>query len=230
MPSVRIADSEIVVQKQCLDMIAKLFPHTRVAAVPNGQKRTRWQQQQAKREGMSAGFPDLIIVSDQQIMSTPFKPVSAFVEIKAKAPMTEEQKDWLMFLTGRDSSQPLRAIRGIAMVVARQATGRPMKAIGKAFGGRDHSTVVSLINLLRRRILLSPWLLGRCTRLILEVVAQADPDAELYEIGGMPSVHCPDMLIFNASTYPRLRDDQLQPATVNPVDVGPLFSVERIEA
>jgi hypothetical protein len=65
MPSQRVSDSEIVVQKQCLDMIAKLFPHTRVAAVPNGQKRTRWQQQQAKREGMSKGFPDLILTGSK---------------------------------------------------------------------------------------------------------------------------------------------------------------------
>lgn len=104
-PRVRTSDSEIVVQKACLDMIAKVFPKTRVAAVPNGQKRTRWQQMQAKREGMSAGFPDLILVSSRQVpvsgiggsmIST--QPLSAYCEIKALAPMTAEQKDWLMFL------------------------------------------------------------------------------------------------------------------------------------
>jgi hypothetical protein len=100
MPSQRIADSEIAVQKQCLDMIAKLFPHTRVAAVPNGQKRTRWQQQQAKREGMSAGFPDLIITGSRRSSNSNMGagPLSAYIEIKANAPMTQEQKDWLMFL------------------------------------------------------------------------------------------------------------------------------------
>jgi hypothetical protein len=99
MPSQRISDSEIVVQKQCLDMIAKLFPNTRVAAVPNGQKRTRWQAMQAKREGMSAGFPDLIITGRalRKGWSTPL-PISAYIECKANAPMTAEQKDWLMFL------------------------------------------------------------------------------------------------------------------------------------
>jgi hypothetical protein len=100
MPSQRVSDSEIVVQKQCLDMIAKLFPHTRVAAVPNGQKRTRWQQQQAKREGMSKGFPDLILTGSKFPTSdrSDLFPVVAFVELKAKAAMTPEQKDWLLFL------------------------------------------------------------------------------------------------------------------------------------
>ena len=111
MPAVRISDSEIVVQKQCLDMIAKLFPNTRVAAVPNGGKRTRWQQQQAKREGVSAGFPDLVLVGDRwapMLSATPpefpkptayvLRPVVAFPEIKAKASLTAEQTDWLTFM------------------------------------------------------------------------------------------------------------------------------------
>jgi hypothetical protein len=102
MPRARSADSEIVVQKQCLDMIAKVFPKTRVAAVPNGQKRTRWQQQQAKREGMSSGFPDLILVGDRLLPGLggnwSSSPLVAFPEIKALAPMTQEQKDWLMFM------------------------------------------------------------------------------------------------------------------------------------
>ena len=97
MPSVRIADSEIAVQKACLDMIARVFPNTRVAAVPNGQKRTRWQQQQAKREGISAGFPDLIIVSRTPDFGSGVTglPIVAFPEIKANAPLTIEQKVWL---------------------------------------------------------------------------------------------------------------------------------------
>jgi hypothetical protein len=96
MPRVRSADSEIVVQKQCLDMIAKVFPRTRVAAVPNGSKRTRWQQQRAKQEGVSAGFPDLVIVGALQRLYP--APLVAFPEIKALAPMTPEQKAWLMFM------------------------------------------------------------------------------------------------------------------------------------
>jgi len=96
MPSVRISDSEIVVQKACRDMIAKVFRNTRVAAVPNGQKRTRWQQSQAKREGLSAGFPDLVIVGSLERLYP--APLVAFVEIKANSPLTTEQKDWLTFM------------------------------------------------------------------------------------------------------------------------------------
>lgn len=99
MPKVRISDSEIVVQKQCRDMIAKLFPHTRVAAVPSGQKRTRWQQQQAKKEGLVRGFPDLILVSSGWAEGGDvIRPKAAFVEVKACASMTSEQLDWLTFM------------------------------------------------------------------------------------------------------------------------------------
>ncbi len=96
MPSQRISDSEIVVQKVCLKMIAKLFPDTRVAAVPNAGKRSRWEQGRAKAEGMSKGFPDLILVGGAGLRI--IHPVVAFVELKAKAAMTPEQKDWLLFL------------------------------------------------------------------------------------------------------------------------------------
>lgn len=103
MPALCREASEIAVQKQCLGMIARAFPLTRVAAVPNGQKRTRWQQQQAKREGMSKGFLDLVIVgqSRRQIHSelSTTDPIVAFCEIKAGGSMTTEQKDWLQFLT-----------------------------------------------------------------------------------------------------------------------------------
>lgn len=105
MPAVRISDSEIAVQKQCLDMIAKLFPNTRVAAVPNGQKRTRWQQMQAKREGMSKGFLDLVVIGEKWVRIGSgeqsflvVRPAVAFVEIKAAGTLTAEQRDWLDFL------------------------------------------------------------------------------------------------------------------------------------
>ena len=98
-PKVRISDSEIVVQQICLASIAKMFPRTRcrVAAVPNGSKRTRWQQQQAKKEGVSAGFPDLVIVGKIERLYP--APLVAFPEIKALAPLTEEQREWLTFMT-----------------------------------------------------------------------------------------------------------------------------------
>jgi hypothetical protein len=92
MPRVRISDSEIVIQKACRDMIAKVFPKTRVAAVPNGTNiRSMAGRMKARREGLSAGFPDLILVGDRPGLV-------AFPEIKAKAVMSEEQREWLVFM------------------------------------------------------------------------------------------------------------------------------------
>lgn len=96
MPKVRISDSEIVIQKACRDMIARVFPKTRVAAVPNGTHiRSMAGRMKAKREGLSAGFPDLILVGQSR---NSVLPLAAFPEIKALTPLTDEQKGWLMFL------------------------------------------------------------------------------------------------------------------------------------
>ena len=45
-------------------------------AIPNGGKRTRWQAQQAKREGMTAGAPDLAVILP--------KGVTLWVEMKRR--------------------------------------------------------------------------------------------------------------------------------------------------
>src|SRR6476646_11108789 len=97
LPRVRTCDSEIAIQKDCLNMIARVFPKTRVAAVPNGARLvTHHARRKAKIEGMSAGFPDIILVG---MGGHPIqRPLVAFPEMKAKAPMTQEQKDWLMFM------------------------------------------------------------------------------------------------------------------------------------
>lgn len=107
MPKVRISDSEIVIQKACRDMIARVFPKTKVAAVPNGTHiRSMAGRMKAKREGLSAGFPDLILVGPERGVQVPHPagwteqriPLVAFPEIKALTPLTDEQKEWLMFL------------------------------------------------------------------------------------------------------------------------------------
>jgi hypothetical protein len=99
-PKVRISDAEIVVQKACLRMIPIFFPRSRAAAVPNGQKRTRWQQQRAKAEGMAAGFTDMLVIGPAGITEGLFTQPgrTAFIEVKALAPLTPEQRDWLDFL------------------------------------------------------------------------------------------------------------------------------------
>jgi len=98
-PKLRISDSEIVVQKTCLRSIAVCFRQTRVVAVPNGGKRTRWAAQRAKAEGLSAGFPDLIVVSPGS-EATNWEGLVAFPEIKAGSPLTPEQREWLETLHG----------------------------------------------------------------------------------------------------------------------------------
>ena len=45
-------------------------------AIPNGSKRTRWQQQQAKAEGVISGAPDIIVCLDNGI--------TLFIEMKRK--------------------------------------------------------------------------------------------------------------------------------------------------
>ena len=52
-------------------------------AIPNGSKRTRWQAQQAKAEGMVAGAPDLAVILPQG--------VTLWVEMKRRKGGTQTQ-------------------------------------------------------------------------------------------------------------------------------------------
>lgn len=46
------------------ELVAHLrkLPSVRVAAIPNGAKRSKWEAAKAKREGMAAGWPDIEVV------------------------------------------------------------------------------------------------------------------------------------------------------------------------
>lgn len=87
MPATRDCDSEILIQKAMRDRIAMELRYTTSFAVPNANKRTRWQAQQAKREGMTKGVTDLVIVG--------FPKLVAFVEVKAKETLTADQREFL---------------------------------------------------------------------------------------------------------------------------------------
>lgn len=87
MPALRDCDSEIAIQKAMRDMVAIQFRRTKVFAVPNAAKRTRWQAAQAKREGMTKGVCDLIVIGEPRL--------TAFVEVKAKAALEQSQFDFL---------------------------------------------------------------------------------------------------------------------------------------
>lgn len=66
-----------------------------VAAIPNGQKRTRWEQIEAKQSGLSSGFPDLIIPLMRHGHG------ALFIEMKTKSggKVSPNQTYWLTLLT-----------------------------------------------------------------------------------------------------------------------------------
>lgn len=65
------------------------FPHIRIMAVPNGVRTSIRQAIKAKREGMSAGFPDLFIPQ-----------LNVYIEMKRRkgGVLSPEQKDWHFYL------------------------------------------------------------------------------------------------------------------------------------
>jgi hypothetical protein len=101
LPKVRDADLELHVQAGMLGRLDAGFPLCRYTAIPNGQKRTRWQAQQALAEGMQAGFPDLIIMAPEPLeWDPPLRGLVAFIEVKAEGCLTDLQEGWLTALTG----------------------------------------------------------------------------------------------------------------------------------
>ncbi|MCF6207604.1 MAG: VRR-NUC domain-containing protein [Sulfurovum sp.] len=83
-----IIPKEIDEQRTFIDWLKrKRIPF---AAVPNGQKRTRWQAQQAKKEGMTAGVSDLFVFTPKKIV---------FVEMKRRkksvSRVSERQREFL---------------------------------------------------------------------------------------------------------------------------------------
>lgn len=99
-PALRISDSEIVVQKVCLQMIAVMFRQSVVFAVPNGTHiRSMAGRMKAKREGLFKGASDLVITSPGNVDNA-WRPLVAFAEIKAKESLTDEQKDFLNAMHG----------------------------------------------------------------------------------------------------------------------------------
>ncbi len=53
-------------------------------------------------------------------------------------------------LVARKKTQNIALARQVAMYIARSMTGNSLKAIGEAFGGRDHSTVIHACNLIEQ--------------------------------------------------------------------------------
>ena len=85
------APLEIDIQQAFRKRLYYVAPRVHVVAVPNAGKRTRWAAGQAKREGMSAGFPDVVCL-------WPARGV-AFIEFKRPGGLiSDNQLDWHMRL------------------------------------------------------------------------------------------------------------------------------------
>lgn len=84
----RGAPSEIEIVTLFRSRCRILCPGVSIVAIPNAAKRSQWAAQRAKREGMSAGFPDILCFWKG--------PGIAAIEFKAaKGKLNDNQAEWL---------------------------------------------------------------------------------------------------------------------------------------
>ena len=104
--------TEITIQTLFRSRCRILCPGVCLVAVPNGAKRSQWEAQRAKREGLAAGFPDMIAMSRGKV---------AFLEFKSpKGKLKPSQEEWLDRLHGmgfpcgvfRDADVAVEFLRG----------------------------------------------------------------------------------------------------------------------
>lgn len=85
--------SEISIQTLFRSRCRVMCPAVSLVAIPNGGKRTQWAAMQAKREGMAAGFPDMLCFWKG--------PGVAAIEFKAdKGRLNDNQAEWIERLNG----------------------------------------------------------------------------------------------------------------------------------
>lgn len=77
-------------------------------------------------------------------------------------------------LLARDRRPPIAEARKVAMYVAREVTGASYPAIGRAFDGRDHSTVMAAIRAAEADIAEDPAKAQRADALIAAAKPSAD--------------------------------------------------------
>lgn len=83
-----MADTELAIVVDLRKRIKWEAPRVELVAVPNAAKRSQWAAMQAKREGMQAGFPDLVALAPGAKI--------AFLEMKTpKGRVSENQAEWL---------------------------------------------------------------------------------------------------------------------------------------
>lgn len=82
---------EIDIQQSFRKRCYYAAPSVHVVAVPNAARRTMWEARQAKKEGMAAGFPDVMCIWPGGGI--------CFVEFKTpKGRVSENQAEWLLRL------------------------------------------------------------------------------------------------------------------------------------
>jgi hypothetical protein len=80
--------SELAIQTLFRSRARILCPAVSVVAIPNAGKRTQWAAQQAKREGLATGFPDILCFWKG--------PGVAAIEFKAASGrVSEAQSEWI---------------------------------------------------------------------------------------------------------------------------------------
>lgn len=99
-----------------------LCPAVHIVAIPNAGKRGTGAARQAKREGMSAGFPDVMCLFSHGSDKVNAVPVAAYIEFKsATGKVSENQSEWIDRLDrmgfpvtiARDADEALEWLRSI---------------------------------------------------------------------------------------------------------------------
>ncbi len=85
--------SEIAIQTLFRSRCRIMCPGVSIVAVPNAGKRSQWEAQRVKREGLATGFPDILCFWKG--------PGVAAIEFKAAAgKLSDNQAEWLDRLHG----------------------------------------------------------------------------------------------------------------------------------
>lgn len=88
------APSEIQIQAGFRNRLRYVAPAVSCVAIPNAAKRTQWAANQAKREGLATGFPDVMCVWAGGGI--------CFIEFKsAKGRLSDNQAEWIERLRER---------------------------------------------------------------------------------------------------------------------------------
>lgn len=87
----------------------------------------------------------------EKVLSDAFRTRKKTVSIKAiKRKVSDSFDVEIDMLSARKKTQNIALARQVAMYLSRNLTGNSLKAIGDAFGGRDHSTVIHACNLVEK--------------------------------------------------------------------------------